>query len=108
MRYVYDSDRLGDVQRRVLDRLEGPGQGRIRLQDTAGEDAGAKHQLYTNILSPLAIINDRDLAVFRTDDGEVTYARGVLITPDDYYVGEEVLDALDALEARQREAGAEG
>lgn len=96
MRYVFESDRMGPVQEEALERLESL--GNVRFQDVADEDPGAKHQLYTNILSPLAIINDRDLGVFRTDEGEVTYAAGVLITPDDFHVGEEVLALLDEAE----------
>lgn len=93
MRYVFDSGRAEDLQERVLERLEG--RRNVRLQDTRDADPGQKHQLYQNILSPLSIINGKDLSVFKDDDGEVSFHRGVLITPDTYYAGQEVLDFLD-------------
>lgn len=93
MRYVFNSDHLGDVQREVVDRLQD--RNDVRFQDVADADEGQKGQLYRNILSPLSIINGKDLDVFQTDDGSITFAEGVLITPDTYYVGDEVLDHLD-------------
>lgn len=88
MRYVFNSDEVDDAQRDLIDRLQA--RGNVRFQDTAEADPGQKSQLLNNILSPLSFLNDRDLDVFRTETGEVTYEMGVLITPDDFYVGEEV------------------
>lgn len=92
MRYVFDSDAVDEAQRRIIEDLEAL--GHVRFQDTADADPGQKRQLYNNILSPLSIVAGKDLERFRSDDGGITYADGVLITPDTYYVGEEVADFL--------------
>lgn len=88
MRYVFNSDDVDDAQRDLIDRLQE--RGNVRFQDTSEAEPGQKSQLLNNILSPLSFLNDRSLDVFRTEEGDVTYAMGVLITPDDFYVGEEV------------------
>lgn len=93
MRYVFNSDEVDDAQRDLIDRLQA--RGNVRFQDTADAEPGQKSQLLNNILSPLSFINDKDLDAFRTEDGGVTYAMGVLITPDDFYVGGEIDDFLE-------------
>lgn len=94
MRYVFNSDHAGALQEEIVERLRK--RDNVRFQDTAGADQGQKDQLYRNILSPLSIINGKDLSRFKDEEtGEVRYHQGVLITPDTYYEGAEVLDFLE-------------
>lgn len=90
--YYYDSGDRGPAVQEVLAHF---GTADEQTVDTAGWDEQRRREVYFSSVLPAATENGKAIADDLHDDGDVTFATGVLLTDDgDVHVGDAALTVL--------------
>lgn len=96
MRYIYESDADNPTQDRALDAAQA--HDNIDIQDAAGWDDDKREEVYMRHLLPLSVKNRKRMRgrIRSHKAGKIHFTSGVLITDSNFYVGEEIIDFLEA------------
>lgn len=95
VKYYYDSRAVDADQRELIERLE---EESVEVVDTANWSTEELTDVYYAELVPRGSGSRTDLGeAVRDASGPISFATGVLVTPDGCFVGEDIERAFDSL-----------